>query len=211
MKCCVLIGLHSGQVSMNYCGYTLCLLTYGLEWESDVFFVLCVHWTVMVRDKYSNRHTHNMYWKKKTEKKTYRQKTVHIPRAPNTLLYFCIYLFEYMVHRLSPLNLSSYLVQSHTPLAACLLYTLLWFCDFFLGQFKVCVTVCVRVCSGPSVLNCWMWSLPTAERVQLHSPLRSLLCDCSPLTPLISIVVCACRSAAPADRYMRGGEQDIHS
>lgn len=81
----------------------------------------------------------------KKNKKTYRQKTVLIPRAPNTLLFFCIYLFEYMVHRLSPLNLSSYLVQSHTPLAACLLYTPLWFCDFFPGQFKVCATVCVRV------------------------------------------------------------------
>ena len=41
------------------------------------------------------------------------------------LTLFRVYLFEYMVHRLSPLNLSSYLVQSHTPLAACLLYTAL--------------------------------------------------------------------------------------
>ncbi len=66
-----------------------------------------------------------------------------------------------------------------------------------------CVWECV--CSGPLVLNCWMVLLPTAERVQLHSPLCSVLCDCSPLTLLIS-VQCV-RAKAPARPPGIWGEQ----
>lgn len=70
-------------------------------------------------------------------------------------------------------------VQIHNdiPLAACLLRASLWFCAC-LQAILMCATARVCVCarSGLLALNCWMLSLPIAERVQLHSPLRSVLC-----------------------------------
>lgn len=105
-------------------------------------------------------------------------------QCDNLITYMFEHLFNwygiYMVHRLSPLGLSSYWgpnPQWHSP--GCLFVTRLsMILCVFAGHFDVCYRACVCVCarSGLLALNCWMLSLPIAERVQLHSPLRSVLC-----------------------------------
>lgn len=99
--------------------------------------------------------------------------------CPNLTLLLLLSAIPFWVHNLS--NISYTTLYHHSESANILYFCIvketvlaaswpLWFCAV---HFDVCVSVCV--CSGPLVLDCWMLSLPVAEWLQLHSPLRSVI------------------------------------
>lgn len=111
-------------------------------------------------------------------KKTCWHQTVLIPSTPNTLLFsVSIYLNIWFTGSLlwtCPHTWSKATLHwppvCYTPLSD--------FENFFPGHFKVCVTVCVHVLWA---LGAQLLDVVIADS-RVHSPLRSLLCDCSPLT-----------------------------